>query len=142
MTPTPGTGTDRFTVLLVDDERGIVDSLATILAREGLEVIKHTDPKSALETLRKQRVNVLITDLMMPGLTGMDLLKASRTLAPETEVIVMTAYGTVENAVDAMKEGAYDFITKPLKRANVVRIVKKALEKQTLVLENQALRAQ
>ncbi|MCC6997659.1 MAG: sigma-54-dependent Fis family transcriptional regulator [Deltaproteobacteria bacterium] len=131
-----------FTVLVVDDERGIVDSLATILEREGLTALKTTDPKQALEILRKQRISVLITDLMMPGMSGMDLLKAARAIASETEVIVMTAYGTVENAVDAMKEGAYDFLTKPLKRASVVRIIKKALEKQSLVLENRSLRAE
>ena len=72
----------------------------------------------------------------------MDLLKAVKTLAPETEVVLMTAYGTVETAVAAMKEGAYDFVTKPVKRAHVVRIVKNAMEKQSLVLENRQLRAQ
>jgi two-component system response regulator HydG len=72
----------------------------------------------------------------------MDLLKAAKTVAPETEVVLMTAYGTVETAVEAMKEGAYDFVTKPLKRAHVVRIVRNALEKQMLVVENRALRAQ
>jgi two-component system response regulator HydG len=79
---------------------------------------------------------------MMPRTTGMDLLRAAKTVAPETEVVLMTAYGTVETAVEAMKEGAYDFVTKPLKRAHVVRIVKNALEKQHLVVENRALRAQ
>jgi two-component system response regulator HydG len=79
---------------------------------------------------------------MMPGMSGMDLLKAARTVAPETEVVLMTAYGTVETAVEAMKEGAYDFVTKPLKRAHVVRIVRNALDKQALVVENRALRAQ
>src|SRR4029079_13725318 len=98
---------------------------------------------SGLELLRRHRVGVLLTDLMMPGgMSGMDLLKAARSVAPETEVILMTAYGTVETAVEAMKEGAYDFITKPLKRAHVVRVVCKALEKQLLLVENRALRVQ
>jgi two-component system response regulator HydG len=78
----------------------------------------------------------------MPRTTGMDLLKAAKTVSPETEVVLMTAYGTVETAVAAMKEGAYDFVTKPLKRAHVVRIVRNALEKQSLVVENRALKAQ
>jgi len=85
---------------------------------------------------------VLLTDLMMPNTTGMDLLRAAKTIAPETEVVLMTAYGTVETAVDAMKEGAYDFVTKPLKRAHVVRIVRNALEKQSLLVENRSLKAQ
>ncbi|HSD90787.1 MAG TPA: sigma-54 dependent transcriptional regulator, partial [Kofleriaceae bacterium] len=88
------------------------------------------------------RVGVLLTDLMMPNTSGMDLLRAAKTIAPETEVVLMTAYGTVETAVDAMKEGAYDFVTKPLKRAHVVRIVRNALEKQSLLVENRSLKAQ
>ena len=129
-------------VLVVDDEPGILDSLQRIFRREGLEVVTASDAAAGLEVLRRQRVSVLLTDLMMPRTTGMDLLKAAKTVAPETEVVLMTAYGTVETAVAAMKEGAYDFVTKPLKRAHVVRIVRNALEKQSLVIENRALRAQ
>ncbi|MCA9675216.1 MAG: sigma-54-dependent Fis family transcriptional regulator [Kofleriaceae bacterium] len=129
-------------VLVVDDEASIVESLAKIFKREGLTVLSATDGSAGLELLRKHRVGVLLTDLMMPRTTGMDLLKAAKTVAPETEVVLMTAYGTVETAVDAMKEGAYDFVTKPLKRAHVVRIVKNALEKQSLLVENRALKAQ
>ncbi len=129
-------------VLVVDDEGGIVDSLSKIFAREGLSVLAARDGATGLELLRKHRVGVLLTDLMMPRTTGMDLLKAAKTIAPETEVVLMTAYGTVETAVEAMKEGAYDFVTKPLKRAHVVRIVRNALEKQSLVVENRALKAQ
>jgi len=129
-------------VLVVDDEQGIVDSLTKIFKREGLHVLTATDGNVGLDLLRKHRVGVLLTDLMMPRTTGMDLLKAARTVAPETEVVLMTAYGTVETAVEAMKEGAYDFVTKPLKRAHVVRIVRNALEQQKLVVENRALRAQ
>jgi two-component system response regulator HydG len=130
------------TVLVVDDERGIVESLAKIFEREGIVVVTATDGAGALDVLRKQRIGVLLTDLMMPGMSGMDLLKAARTVAPETEVVLMTAYGTVETAVEAMKEGAYDFVTKPLKRAHVVRIIRNALDKQALLVENRALRAQ
>ena len=72
----------------------------------------------------------------------MDLLRASKSVAPETETVLMTAYGTVENAVEAMKQGAYDFVTKPIKRAHLVRVVGKALEKRSLVQENRSLRAQ
>ncbi len=130
------------TLLVVDDEASNVESLVRIFSREGLDVLTAPDGREALETLRKQRIDVLLTDLMMPGMTGVDLLKAARAVAPETEVILMTAYGTVETAVEAMKEGAYDFITKPLKRAQVVRVVAKALEKQSLLVENRALRVQ
>ncbi|RMH42848.1 MAG: sigma-54-dependent Fis family transcriptional regulator, partial [Deltaproteobacteria bacterium] len=129
-------------VLVVDDEPSIVDSLAKIFARENIKVLTARDGETGLELLRKHRVGVLLTDLMMPKVSGLDLLKAAKTLAPETEVILMTAYGTVETAVQAMKEGAYDFVTKPLKRAHVTRTVRNALEKQSLLIENRALRAQ
>ena len=129
-------------VLVVDDEPAIVESLSKIFRREGITVLSATDGNAGLDLLRKHRVHVLLTDLMMPQTSGMDLLRASKTIAPETEVVLMTAYGTVETAVDAMKEGAYDFVTKPLKRAHVVRIVRNALEKQSLVVENRSLRAQ
>jgi two-component system response regulator HydG len=129
-------------LLVVDDEPGILESLGKIFAREGIKVLVARDGTEGLELLRKHRVGVLLTDLMMPRTSGLDLLRAARTIAPETEVVLMTAYGTVETAVQAMKEGAYDFVTKPLKRAHVVRIVRNALEKQSLVIENRALRAQ
>jgi two-component system response regulator HydG len=78
---------------------------------------------------------------MMPGMSGSDLLKAAKTVSPETEVVLMTAYGTVETAVQAMKEGAYDFITKPLKRHALLKVVRQALDKQALLAENRALKA-
>jgi two-component system response regulator HydG len=79
---------------------------------------------------------------MMPGMSGEELLRAVKALSPETEVVLMTAYGTVENAVAAMKEGAYDFITKPVKRHAIVKSVRQAIERASLVAENRALRAQ
>ncbi|HET9627261.1 MAG TPA: response regulator, partial [Kofleriaceae bacterium] len=133
---------DAGIVLVVDDEPAIVESLTKIFKREGLSVLSATDGTAGLDVLRKHRVGVLLTDLMMPNTGGMDLLRAAKTIAPETEVVLMTAYGTVETAVDAMKEGAYDFVTKPLKRAHVVRIVRNALEKQSLLVENRSLKAQ
>jgi two-component system response regulator HydG len=133
---------DGGIVLVVDDEAAIVESLTKIFRREGMTVLSATDGTAGLDVLRKHRVGVLLTDLMMPNTSGMDLLRAAKTIAPETEVVLMTAYGTVETAVDAMKEGAYDFVTKPLKRAHVVRIVRNALEKQSLLVENRSLKAQ
>src|SRR5688572_10769257 len=104
------------TVLVVDDEPGIVDSLQKVFERESLRVLTARGGAEALELLRKEPVSVVLTDLVMPGMSGLDLLKASRSVSPETETILMTAYGTVENAVEAMRQGAYDFVTKPLKR--------------------------
>ena len=130
------------TVLVVDDEPPIVDSLQKILERESQRVLTAGSGGEALEIIRREPVSVLLTDLMMPGMSGMDLLRASKSVAPETETVLMTAYGTVENAVEAMKQGAYDFVTKPIKRAHLVRVIGKAIEKRSLVQENRTLRAQ
>jgi two-component system response regulator HydG len=131
------------TVLIVDDEPGILDSLQKVFERESLRVITAKSGTEALELLRREPVSILLTDLVMPGMSGLDLLKASKSVSPETETILMTAYGTVENAVEAMRQGAYDFVIKPFyKRAHVVRAVTKALEKRNLVRENRSLRAQ
>jgi two-component system, NtrC family, response regulator HydG len=140
-TPMP-TDTPPPTIMVVDDEPGIVDSLQKVFERESLRVLTARGGAEALELLRREPVSVVLTDLMMPGMSGLDLLKASRSVSPETETVLMTAYGTVENAVEAMRQGAYDFVTKPLKRAHVVRAVTKALEKRNLVQENRSLRAQ
>ena len=84
--------------------------------------------------------HVVLTDLMMPGMSGIELLRRCKKVAPDTEVVVMTAYGTVETAVQAMREGAYDFVEKPLKRMQIVKSVRKAAERQALVAENRTLR--
>ena len=128
-------------ILIVDDERSNLESLEKIFQREGFRVATATSGKDALDLLRRERVSVLVTDLMMPGMSGEELLRAARTVSPETEVVLVTAYGTVEAAVAAMKEGAYDFILKPVKRHAIVKSVRQALEKASLVAENRELRA-
>jgi two-component system, NtrC family, response regulator HydG len=130
------------TVLVVDDEEANRLTLERILVREGLTVLAAPDGRTALELIRSEQPAVLLTDLKMPGLDGMGLLKAARDFDGDLEVILMTAFGTVENAVDAMKFGASDFITKPLRRADIVRAVSRAIEKRALVVENKNLRAQ
>ena len=127
-------------ILIVDDDRSNLESLDRVFRREKLDVHTAVDGKAALDIVRKNRINVVLTDLMMPGMSGVDLLKSVKAISPESEVILMTAYGTVETAVEAMKEGAYDFVTKPFKRIEIVKGVRRALEKQTLVIENRALR--
>ncbi len=128
-------------ILIVDDEIGALESLGKILRNEGYDVATAQNGEAALENLRKEGpANLVLTDLKMDGVDGMEVLKEAKRLAPETEVIMMTAYGTIETAVEAMKEGAYDFIVKPLKRTYINTVVKRALEKQQLVLENIRLR--
>ena len=129
-------------VLVVDDESANRQALERILAREGHTVIHAADGREALARMREEPPDLMMTDLKMPGMTGLELMKAARTLDPDLEVIVMTAFGTVETAVEAMKEGAWDFVTKPLRRSDIVRAARKALEKRSLVAENKSLRDQ
>jgi two-component system response regulator HydG len=142
MTPSSPVPPNAPTILVVDDDAANLDSVARIFQKEGLRALVAESGERALELLRQEPVAVVITDLMMPGMSGVDLLKAARAIAPEVEVVLMTAYGTVEKAVAAMNEGAFDFLTKPLKRHSLVKSVFKALEKRQLVEENRRLRAQ
>ena len=139
-TSAPLTEADAITVLVVDDERSNVESLEKIFAREGMRVLTAFDAKQGLEQVRTHRVHVVVTDLMMPGTTGLELLRAVKQLSPDVEVVLMTAYGSVETAVSAMREGAYDFVEKPLKRMSIVKSVRKAAERQRLVAENRSLK--
>jgi DNA-binding NtrC family response regulator len=137
--PAADPGSD-FTVLVVDDEASNLASLEKIFQREGLRVFTADGAKAALEVVRRHRVQVVLTDLMMPGTSGAELLRALKEVSPDTEVVLMTAYGTVETAVQAMRDGAYDFVEKPLKRMTIVKSVRKAAERQSLVAENRSLR--
>jgi len=130
------------TILVIDDEEPNRTALERIFAREGWSVATASDGRAGLDRLRDGDISVVVSDLKMPGMGGMELLRAVRQIAPEVQVILVTAYGTVESAVEAMKEGAYDFVTKPLRRAEVIASVRKAVEKHELVRENVRLRAQ
>ncbi len=130
----------KAVILVVDDEAHIRESLDKTLAKEGFLVLQAATGQEALEVLRERSVNMALCDLRMPVMDGMQFLKAARAMRPETEVVMMTGYGTVETAVDAIKHGAYDFIEKPFKRIELVKTVEKALEKQNLLFENKRLR--
>ncbi|MCG8555970.1 MAG: sigma-54 dependent transcriptional regulator [Proteobacteria bacterium] len=128
------------TVLIVDDEEPNRASLQKIFARDGFRTLLAEDGRRALELCRQHVVHVVLTDLLLPGMSGIDIIKALATVAPDTEVVVMTAYGTIETAVEAMRLGAYDFVEKPLKRMEIVKTVRKAAERRALVAENKNLR--
>ncbi len=127
------------TILVADDEAGVRESVGRALQREGFRVVLVEDGHAALDALRGGGVDLILADLRMPGLDGLELLRAAKLLAPEVEVIVLSGHGTVEEAVTAMKEGAWDFLTKPFERAQLVRAVSKALTHRALVLENRSL---
>jgi two-component system response regulator HydG len=126
-------------ILLVDDHKSFRDTLAKILSAEGFRVFPADDGEEALDILRQEFIHLVLTDLKMPKMDGVELLKVAKTIRPETEVIIITGYGTVDTAVTAMKDGAYDYIPKPFKPREVLKLVRKALEKQSLVLENRIL---
>ena len=126
-------------VLVVDDDQAVRDALGRTLEKLGFDVVVAADGQEGLERLREGGVHILLADLKMPKLSGQELLKAAKAIAPDVEVIVITGHGTVEDAVEAMKGGAYDFITKPFKRVQLEKTIKKAAEKQALVLQNRAL---
>ena len=128
------------TLLVVDDDHANRVTLERLLTREGYRVLQAAHGREALELVRQERVDLVLTDLKMPGMTGLDVLKAIKALDSDIEVVVMTAYGTVETAVEAMKEGAYDFVSKPLKRVEIQKAVGKALERRSLQVENRQLR--
>ena len=128
-------------ILLVDDEVAHLETLERLFQKEGHHVETATGGQEALDRMRERNFHLVITDLMMPDIDGMDVLKLARALHPETEVILMTAFGTVERAVEGMKQGAYDFVSKPIKRATILKAARKALERQALVVENRELKA-
>lgn len=128
-------------VMVVDDKRGSREALEKMIAKEDYRVSIAHDAETALEIFDTEPAHLVITDLKMPGMDGISLLKELKRKSPETEVILISGHGTVETAVEAMREGAYDFITKPLERVVVLKAISKAREKQDLIRENADLRA-
>ncbi len=129
-------------IMVVDDKRGSREALQKMIAKEGYRVSIAHDTETALEIFGREAAHLVITDLRMPGRDGISLLKEVKRMSSETEVILISGHGTVETAVEAMREGAYDFITKPLERVVVLKAISKAREKQDLTRENADLRAQ
>ena len=131
-------------VLVVDDEPGLREMLSILLRREGLDVTLAPGLNTGCDAVRNspEPYSVVLTDLVMPDGSGLDLLTLAKERSPETEVIVMTAHSTLETAVDAMRRGAYDFVTKPFATSELRALVQKALEKRAIVAENRRLRAQ
>jgi two-component system response regulator HydG len=122
-------------VLVVDDQKNMRATTAIVLRSAGHTVDEAEDGAAALQLVQQRAFDVVLTDLRMPGVDGMDVLREAQRLAPETQVIVMTAYGTIESAVEAIRLGAYDFLAKPFKEDELLLRVGKALEKRRLVGE-------
>ena len=127
-------------ILVVDDERGLCAGIQEALRREGYSVDAATDSLAALQLAREKLFNLVISDIKMPQLSGLELLAKVKAVSHDTVFILMTAYGTVESAVEAMKQGAYDYLTKPIDLQRLRALVTKALEFQALAAENTELR--
>src|SRR5215471_20437221 len=127
-------------VLVVDDEKFIREILAEFLGMEGYVVRTAEDGSSALTELSRSHYDLVISDLKMPKMGGMELLEAMNKVAPNALTVIMTGFGTVETAIDAMKRGAYDYVLKPFKVEEVTMIVQRGLEKQRLSAENLRLK--
>ena len=128
------------TILLVEDEDLARKNLERILNKEGYSVVATGSGSKALDLLRDEEFDLVLTDLKMKNVDGMEILKASKSRAPQTEVIMITGYATVDSAVEAMKEGAYHYLAKPYKLEEVRKTVREALLKRELTLENRALK--
>ncbi len=130
------------TVLVIDDERSMREFLKILLEQDGHVVSTADDVEPALAACRARSPDLVFTDLKLPTGSGMDVLRWTREHEPDTQVIMMTAYASTETAVDAMRLGAYDYQLKPFKVDELRVLTQKALEKQTLLRENRALKAQ
>lgn len=129
-------------VLVVDDEPMIVSLLSTILREKGWDVTEARSGTEGIDQLDRGRFDVILTDLIMPGDTGIDLLRAAKEIHPDVEVILMTGYATAETAIEAMRNGAFHYIMKPLKTEEVVNLVEKAYTQRQLQRENQFLKSE
>jgi DNA-binding NtrC family response regulator len=129
-------------ILVVDDEDYMREVVRRALENAGLETDEAADGKSALAMLRQYPYNVIITDLRLPGLSGEAILEEAISLFPETIVIVMTGFGNIQSAVEAIRRGAYDYLPKPFQLAELVMRVEKGIEEQKLKSENRMLRVE
>jgi DNA-binding NtrC family response regulator len=132
-------GREKVRILIVDDDAAIADILKDVVAREGREVRVCYDGLSAVECLEASAYDLLILDLMLPGVEGLEVFKVAKKSNPDVLVIIITGYATVETAIAAIKEGAYDFIQKPFKLDGFKIAVGNAVEKVKLNKENREL---
>ena len=129
-------------ILIVDDEQIALRNLEHIMKKEGYEVTSTQSGTNALKLMEEQQFDLVLTDLKMEKVDGNQILRRSKELSPDTEVIMITGYASLQSAILAIKKGAYDYITKPFKLDEVRKVVKEALEKVMLKKENQQLREQ
>ena len=126
-------------ILVVDDEAEMLETCRKILARKGYSVGVASDGETALERLRSDPFDLMIADLRMPGMDGMTLLREAKHTRPEMEVVLITAYGTIDTAVQAVRDGAFDYLPKPFSMAQLEVAVERGLNHRRLLEENREL---
>ncbi len=129
-------------VLVVDDEEVLQDVLTTLVRREGHRPFASRTGEEALATLEREEIDLVLLDLMLPGMSGMEVLQRIRASDPEQVVVMITAYSSIEGAIEAMRLGAFHYIPKPFKNEEVLHTLRKGLEQRRLTAENRSLRAQ
>ena len=127
-------------ILIVDDEEVLRDVLEVVLRREGFDVVLASSGEEALNVLDTDAIDLVILDVMLPGISGIDTLRAIRIADPLLPVVVITAFSSIDGAIEAMKHGAFHYIPKPFKNEEVVLTVNKALEQRRLTRENERLK--
>lgn len=132
----------KFNVLIVDDEKNIREGLGRSLEMDGYKIFLASDGNEGLKVVSKEDIDLVLTDLKMPGMSGEELLKRLTSAYPTVPVIILTGHGTIESAVGAMRDGAFDFLTKPVNLDRLSLLVKRALSNRELVLQHRALKAE
>ena len=127
-------------ILLIDDEEVIRDVISKLLEKRGYVVYSAEESESGLKILQEEAIDLILLDLMLPGRSGLECLKEIFEISPEVSVVMISAYASIENAVQATKMGAFDFVTKPFKNEELLNVIKNGLEIRALSLENRTLR--
>ncbi len=129
-------------ILIIDDEPELLENCRRLLSMSGFHCLTETDPIKALEEIERERPALIMTDLKMPGMDGVEMVKAAKKVDPGAVVVLFTAYASVETAVAAMKAGAFDYLSKPFSSADLELVVQRALEHHNVLQENRNLRSQ
>ena len=123
-------------ILVADDDAVIRKGVLRILTEEGYEVETVSNGRAALERLEVTQFKLLVTDLKMPGMSGLEVLKSIRTFQPELPVVLMTGYAAIDNAVEAMKNGATDYLAKPFENDELIEKVKNAIKNRAVLIDD------
>jgi two-component system response regulator PilR (NtrC family) len=132
-------GKNEITILVVDDDEIVRDVITALLNGEGYSVRPAKDGLDAIKILKNEEINLVITDLRMPGADGIEVLKEALSMDPDRAVIILTAYGTLDTALKAIREGAYDYMTKPFKMEEMIIRVNNAYERTLLALKYKSM---